>query len=88
MSIAKILPMVESLSHTDKLQLMQFLLTRLAEENGLSLQTDEGVAKTQNGPQIAAILHRMAQRRTLSHITDPVAWQKEMREDRPLPGRE
>jgi len=38
MSIAKILPLIESLSHADKLQLMQFLLTQLAQKEGISLQ--------------------------------------------------
>ncbi len=37
---------------------------------------------------MAAVLQRMADRRALSHIDDPAAWQREIRKDRPLPGRE
>ncbi|MCO5763234.1 MAG: hypothetical protein NHG36_17285 [Chromatiaceae bacterium] len=87
MSIAKILPLVEALPHSDKFQLMQALLTQLAEEEGLDLQAP-ATPKLNQGPHMAAILQRMADRNALSHIVDPVAWQKEIRKDRPLPGRE
>lgn len=86
MSIAKILPLVEALPHSDKFQLMQILLTQLAREEGLSLQVP--TTQKNQGQLMAAILQRMADRNALSHIADPVAWQKEMRQDRPLPGRE
>ena len=87
MSIAKILHLIESLPHSDKFQLMQSLLTQLAWEEGVSLQV-QTKPKTNQGQRMAAILQRMADRQALSHITDPVAWQREIREDRPLPGRE
>ena len=87
MSIAKILPLVESLPHSDKFQLMQSLLTQLAREEGLSLQIHTK-SNANQGQRMAAILQRMANRQALSHITDPIAWQREIREDRPLPGRE
>ena len=45
----------------------------------------KGPAQTE---RIAAILNRLAARNSLSEISDPVAWQRESREDRPLPGRE
>ncbi len=35
-----------------------------------------------------AAMRRIAQRGGLEGIGDPVAWQREVREDRPLPGRE
>jgi len=41
-----------------------------------------------NGQAIVEILERMAARNSLSHIKDPVAWQREIRKGRPLPGRE
>ncbi|MCK5666283.1 MAG: hypothetical protein KAI17_22485 [Thiotrichaceae bacterium] len=87
MSIAKILPLVESLPHSDKFQLMQSLLTQLAREEGVSLKV-LAKPKINQGQRMAAILQRMADRQALSHIVDPVAWQREIREDRPLPGRE
>nr|VFJ70920.1 MAG: hypothetical protein BECKFW1821B_GA0114236_12023 [Candidatus Kentron sp. FW] len=91
MSMTKILPLVESLSHADKFQLIQSLLTQLALEEGLSpqslppMQTNPEIDR---GQRMTTILQRMADRQALSHITDPVAWQREIRKDRPLPGRE
>lgn len=35
-----------------------------------------------------AALERIAQRDGFRHIEDPAAWQREIREDRPLPGRD
>ncbi len=86
-SLAKILPLVESLPQADKFQLMQSLLTQLAWEQGLSLQM-QSKSKISQGQQMAAVLQRMADRHALSHIDDPAAWQREIRKDRPLPGRE
>lgn len=87
MSITEILPLVEALPHAEKFQLMQSLLTSLAREEGLSLQ-EPAQPKESQGQRMAAILQRMADRNALPEITDPVAWQKEIRKDRPLPGRE
>ena len=41
-----------------------------------------------HGPAMAASLNRLAAMNAFSYIDDPVAWQREQREDRPLPGRE
>ena len=57
MSIAKILPLVEALPHSDKFQLVQVLLTQLAEEEGLDLQA-LATPKLNQGQQLAAILQR------------------------------
>jgi hypothetical protein len=40
------------------------------------------------GHAMAAILEKLAERHTFSAITDPVRWQRELRQDRVLPGRE
>ncbi len=87
MSIAEILPIIETLPHTDKFQLMQYLLVQLAGEEGISLQQKQKPIRNQ-GKQMAAILQHMADRGSLAEITDPVAWQQKIRQDRPLPGRE
>ena len=43
----------------------------------------------QNIALALAILRRIAERGTLAKaIPDPVAWQREIRQDRPLPGRD
>lgn len=40
-----------------------------------------------NGTAMARIMEKMAARNALSEIKDPSAWQREIRKDRPLPGR-
>jgi len=52
---------------------------------------DESVAlagTSEQGQKMAAILEQLAAIQALSDITDPVAWERETRQDRPLPGRE
>ncbi len=41
-----------------------------------------------NGKKIAEIMERMAARNALAEIEDPAKWQKEIRKDRVLPGRD
>jgi hypothetical protein len=43
---------------------------------------------THNGQGVAEIMARMAKRGTAFKQVDPVAWQQEVRRDRPLPGRD
>jgi hypothetical protein len=40
------------------------------------------------GHAMAALLEKLAERRTFSAITDPVRWQRELRQERVLPGRD
>lgn len=44
--------------------------------------------KRSNGKKMAAILRKIAETGGISSIKDPVKWQREIRKDRPLPGRE
>lgn len=41
MTIAEVIPIIESLPHADKFKLMQLLLSQLAQEEGIQLQTDK-----------------------------------------------
>ncbi|MCX7046675.1 MAG: hypothetical protein NTX50_14465 [Candidatus Sumerlaeota bacterium] len=38
--------------------------------------------------QVTAALDTLRQSTAFAHVADPVAWQREIRRDRPLPGRE
>lgn len=87
MSITDILPLTESLSYLDKFQLIQSLLTQLAKEEGLSLPIQVEL-HANPGERMAAILQRMANRQSLSHITDPILWQQEIRADNSLLDRD
>jgi hypothetical protein len=40
------------------------------------------------GLAMAALLEKLAARGTFSAISDPIQWQRELRQDRALPGRE
>lgn len=40
------------------------------------------------GPAMAALLEKLAARGTFAAITDPVRWQRDLRQDRALPKRE
>jgi len=41
-----------------------------------------------NGQRAMAALERIAEKGGITSIVDPVSWQREIRLDRPLPGRE
>ncbi|MEZ5537859.1 MAG: hypothetical protein R3F02_19825 [Thiolinea sp.] len=65
----------------ETLDFVQFLKTKLERKQ-------QDAANQPNGAAIARIMERMAARNALSSIKDPSAWQRETRQDRPLPGRE
>ena len=44
--------------------------------------------RRERGAGMAAALREIAKRGGIRSIPDPVAWQREIRKDRPLPGRE
>ena len=45
-------------------------------------------AEQERGKRIKAALQTLAELGTFADITDPVEWQRQIRKDRPLPGRE
>lgn len=47
----------------------------------------ESESNTQ-GQRMARALERLAEANAFADIKDPVAWQREVRKDRPLPGRD
>jgi hypothetical protein len=51
---------------------------------------DQGTAaeEVSRGQAMAALLEQIAARGRLAAIEHPVKWQREIRQDRPLPGRE
>lgn len=63
------------------LDFVQFLKAKMARQ----AQAPESPP---NGEAIARIGERMAARNALASIKDPAAWQREIRKDRPLPGRD
>jgi len=45
-------------------------------------------SEAERGKRIKAALQTLADLNTFADITDPVEWQRQIRKDRPLPGRE
>lgn len=57
----------------------------------LAKETDTNVLKEtskKNGPEVVKMMNDIAKSGSLSSIKDPVAWQREIREDRKLPFRD
>jgi len=79
MNIARINNEIKALSHADKLYVLQILVQEIVKEENISSKTQK------KGKLAAKILQRMADRNALAHISDPVKWQREIRQDRPLP---
>ena len=78
----QILEDVESLPkkfQIETLDFVQFLKSKIKK----SEQTEEP-----NGTKLAKLMSEASEKNLFSDIKDPVAWQREIRKDRPLPGRE
>jgi hypothetical protein len=66
----------------ETLDFIQFLKAKLTKNNALKTES-----KT-NGFALAEMLDTAAKNDLFVGIDDPSAWQREIRQDRPLPGRE
>lgn len=63
------------------------IILSLAKRLECRIKTD-GINFDTNSDEIIEIMKKIADRGTFAQaIPDPVAWQKEIRKDRPLPGR-
>ena len=63
-------------------------VTMLGESSSTAQAPANGGSDPVKWAEAVAALKRLAARGTFAHITDPVAWQREIRKDRPLPGRD
>jgi hypothetical protein len=54
----------------------------------VTILRDENFSASQAGEKMAAALEKLAASQAVASIEDPVAWQRETRRDRPLPGRD
>jgi len=72
------------------------LVEKLAKELGLSITKSESNKKEEEpelsdkerSQKLYQLMEEMAASGAFSSIKDPVAWQEEIRKDRPLPGRD
>ncbi len=82
MTITKIRTEINTLSYSDKIYLLQLLVQEIAKEERLNVKSEK------YGQRAAEILRRMADRKALGNISEPVEWQREIRQDNVLDGRE
>lgn len=66
----------------EALDFVRFLKSKLAKTQIVPLEEEP------NGTKLARLMEEMSKQNLFSGIKDPVAWQREIRKDRPLPGRE
>ena len=60
----------------------------LVEGDKIELEATQKLTKRQNHERIQELFDELAAGGAFKDIKDPVAWQREIRKDRPLPGRE
>lgn len=63
----------------------QQLIENLLERLGIPNQVEK---VSSNGKEVTRLMKELADDHTFSKIEDPVAWQREVRQDRPLPFRD
>jgi hypothetical protein len=66
----------------ETLDFVRFLKTKLPNNK---LKSKENVP---NGTKLARLMEEASRKNLFTHIKDPAAWEREMRKDRPMPGRE
>ena len=87
----QILQDVEQLPEILQSEILDFVhFLRCKDLKNRKLEMNNQVEKqVPNGKKIADVLDRMAARGSaFSDISDPVEWQREIRKNRPLPGRD
>ena len=73
----------------ETLRFIEFLETKsMAQSKGASTPATADEDKAERGRRVAAILKDLADLGAFSNVNDPVQWQRRIREDRPLPGRD
>ncbi len=48
----------------------------------------QSTAQETSGTKLARLMEEASTKHLFAHIKDPAAWEREIRKDRPLPGRE
>jgi hypothetical protein len=69
-----------------RLELLHYLL--FLEEKSGTFPKSPAPAEDQRREALAEAFSELERLGTFAEITDPAAWQREIRRDRPLPGRE
>lgn len=81
----EILENIDSLPPEMQSEALDFVRFLKAKKTSSKLKTQNS---KQNGSKLAQLMEEASNKGLFEHIQDPVLWQREIREDRPLPGRE
>jgi len=54
----------------------------------VKIEVEDEIDKAERGRRMADALRKLAAIDAFAEIEDPAAWEREIRRDRPLPGRE
>jgi hypothetical protein len=77
---------IEVHNEEDK-KLIQSIVSRMGLSSTEETENEKN-KQTPNGQQVADLMTALAESTPLSKIKDPVAWQREVRQDRKLPFRD
>ena len=82
----EVLSQVQSLTPDEQLRLLEELAA-LIRQRVISQNRDGNLSHTLRRQKIVEILEKIAASNVFANVSDPVEWQRELRQDRPLPGR-
>jgi uncharacterized protein (DUF488 family) len=82
----EVLIQVQSLTPDEQLRLLEELAA-LIRQRVISQNQDANLSHSLRGQEIVDILEKIAASNIFANVSDPVEWQRELRQDRPLPGR-
>ena len=54
----------------------------------VKIEVEDEIDKAERGRRMAEALRKLAENNAFAEIEDPAAWERKIRVDRPLPGRE
>jgi hypothetical protein len=76
----------KALTPDEQLRLLEELAA-LIRQRVISQDRDANLSQSLRRQKIAEILEKIAASNVFANVSDPVEWQRELREDRTLPGR-
>jgi len=82
----EVLIQVQSLTPDEQLRLLEELAA-LIRQRVISEDRDANLSHSLRRQKIVEILEKIAASNVFANVSDPVEWQRELRQDRPLPGR-
>ncbi|MFE1743866.1 hypothetical protein [Coleofasciculus sp. H7-2] len=89
-----VLIQVQSLTPDEQLRLLEYLTALIRpqiiseKQRSLEVGNNSSLSPELRRKKIVEILEKLAASNVFSEVSDPVRWQQELRQDRPLPDRD